>query len=213
MNVAVVLGPELSGLEDSATLADAVRVRTREPGASAGDRARALRTDLAGADAALLVDRALPVRPDWSRDGAIVALVADHLNLTGDNPLVGPNADEWGPRFPDMTGAYAPELRAAIRHAAVEGGVELREGVLAGVAPGTRTGAEVSMLRMLGADMASEGIVHETITARHAGRGVAALALLASGTPLPGDLEHLERAVGLALDALIAATPAGTPDE
>lgn len=209
MSVAAVFGPGL------ATLAEAVRgaatgapehVRVRGADETPARRAAALR-DLfsAGVETVLLVDRAMPVRPDWMRAGGPFALVADHVNLTGENPLVGPNADEWGPRFPDLTDAWDPELRRAIRRAAVGAGHELREGVVAGVPAGTRTAAELSMLRMLGADMAGDGFVHEAIVARHAGRRVAGLAMLAVGAELPGELEAAEDLVRTAVAALAGA--------
>ena len=202
MTTAVVLAPAFAGLADDAAFAGAASVRVRTEGAGGAERGEALRAQLAGGtDVVLLVDRALPVRPDWAREGAPLALVADHLNLTGDNPLVGANADDWGPRFPDMTDAWDPALRAAARTAAVGAGIELREGVVAGVASGARTAAEVTMLRLLGADMASEGFVHEAIVARHAGRRVVGLALLAPDAGLPGDASHLVRAADVVLAA------------
>jgi purine nucleoside phosphorylase len=163
-------------------------------------------------DRVLLVERALPVRPDWTTSGALFALVADHINLTSDNPLVGPNADEWGPRFPDLTDAWDPTLRRVLRESALEAGVELREGVVAGVTGESRTAAELGMLRMVGADMASRGFVHEAIVARHAGRRVAGLAVLSVGTPLPDEAATVSTMVRAAVRALDGAGEMPDPD-
>lgn len=126
----------------------------------------------------LVVDRAVAIRPGWTLSGGRYALVADHLNLTGDNPLIGPNASEWGPRFQDLTDAWDPILRTALLRASLEHAIDLREGVVAGLPGSSRTVAELNMLRMLGADMSSEGFVAEAITGRHAGRRMAGIAVL-----------------------------------
>lgn len=208
MSIGVVFGPELPGGARAAA-SEAGEIRVRVPGESPANRAAAVREMLGrGVDTLLLVERAIPVRPDWARSGALFALVADHINLTGDNPLVGPNADEWGPRFPDLTDAWDPALRRAIRERAVGAGIGLQEGVVSGVAGTARTAAELEMLRMIGADMASEGFVHEAIVARHAGRRVAGLAMLAVGTELPDEAETLGRLVREAVAALAASTGA-----
>mgnify|MGYP001813929964 CR=1 FL=1 len=150
----------------------------RSPGESAAATASRVRAVCTlGPSILLVVDDALPVRPDWSAHGGRFALVADHLNLTGDNPLVGQNDPEWGPRFQDLTDAWDPTLRAVLRRAALESGIELREGIVAGVPVSSRTTAERGMLRVLGADMASTGFVAEAITGRHAGRRMAGLAV------------------------------------
>ncbi|MGD8495618.1 MAG: hypothetical protein PVF05_05460 [Gemmatimonadales bacterium] len=204
MSVAVVLGPGLAALTSTLEACGA-GVQVRDPSSDAADRATALRELLAGgADRVLLVERALPVRPDWARSGALFALVADHINLTGDNPLVGPNAGEWGPRFPDLTDAWDPGLRRAIRRAALASGFEALEGVVAGVAGNGRTSAEVGMLRMIGADMASTGFVSEAIVARHAGRRVAGIAVLSMGTELPDEAGAVETMARAALEAVAA---------
>lgn len=203
--VAVVFGPALGGV--AAALGErAAPVRVRAEGETAADRAVGLRDMLAaGAGVTLLVDTALPVRPDWMASGARYACVSDHLNLTGDNPLVGPNAEEWGPRFPDLTDAWDPVLRRLLREAAVREGVELFEGVVAGVAAAGGSAAELSMYRMMGADMVSTGFIHEAITARHAGRRVAGLAVLATRLDLPGEVEGAAALVAGAVDAIARA--------
>jgi len=108
-----------------------------------------------------------------------VMLITDHLNLSGDNPLFGPNLDRFGPRFPPMTDAYDPRLRAAALEASVRSGVPLREGIylmLSG--PSYETRAEMRMLRGLGADAVGMSTVHEVIVARHAGVDVLGFSLI-----------------------------------
>jgi purine-nucleoside phosphorylase len=108
-----------------------------------------------------------------------VMLITDHLNLSGDNPLRGPNLERFGPRFPPMTDAYDPDLRAAAREAAGRVGLELREGVYAMLAgPSYETRAEMRMLRGLGADAVGMSTAHETIVARHAGVRVLGFSLI-----------------------------------
>lgn len=209
MSVGLVFGPDLPEMTRGGAASEAAETRVRATGETPAARAVAVREMFGrGVDTVLLVERAIPVRPDWDRAGVLFALVADHINLTGDNPLVGPNADEWGPRFPDLTDAWDPALRRAIRERAVGVGIGLQEGVVSGVAGTARTGAELQMLRMVGADMASEGFVHEAIVARHAGRRVAGLAMVAAGSELPEEAEALDRLVREALAALAAVAGA-----
>jgi purine-nucleoside phosphorylase len=115
------------------------------------------------------------------RPGEIVA-ISDHLNLTGISPLTGPNDERLGPRFVDMTNAYAPALRAIAAAAAPAIlGHPLREAVYAGMAgPSYETPAEVRMLRALGAGLVGMSTVHEVITARHAGLEVLGLSIVAN---------------------------------
>ncbi len=101
--------------------------------------------------------------------GTLVA-VSDHLNLQGSSPLVGPNDETLGPRFPDMTGAYDPEYRAVARAAAERLGLTLGEGVYAAwLGPAFETPAEIRMLRTLGADLVGMSTVPEVLAARHMG--------------------------------------------
>jgi inosine/guanosine/xanthosine phosphorylase family protein len=97
-------------------------------------------------------------------------LVADHLNLQGSSPLVGPNDDALGPRFPDLSDAYDPSLRDAARAAAAGLGLDLAEGVYAAwLGPAFETPAEIRMLRTLGADVVGMSLVPEVLAARHLG--------------------------------------------
>jgi purine-nucleoside phosphorylase len=122
-------------------------------------------------------------------------LVSDHLNLTGRNPLIGPNDDRLGPRFPDMVDAWSPKLRALMRQAAVDVGVNLEEGVYAGLTgPTYETPAEVRMLRALGADSVGMSTVLEAIAARWAGLELVGVSLVTNpGAGVTGEpLTHEE---------------------
>jgi purine-nucleoside phosphorylase len=106
-------------------------------------------------------------------------IMRDHINLTGRNPLIGPNADEIGPRFPDMTEAWSPRLRAALKTAAAAEGVDMREGVYVGLSgPTYETPAEVRMLAALGGDAVGMSTVLECIAARWAGLEVCGVSLV-----------------------------------
>jgi purine-nucleoside phosphorylase len=108
-------------------------------------------------------------------------LISDHLNLTGDNPLIGPNVEQWGERFPDMSRVYDPRLRELARSAARERGITLYEGVYVGLkGPSMETPAETRMLRTLGADAVGMSTVLEVIAARHMGLKVMGLAAISN---------------------------------
>ena len=118
-------------------------------------------------------------------------IMRDHINLTGRNPLIGPNADELGPRFPDMTEAWSPRLRAGLHAAAATEGVEMREGIYVGLTgPTYETPAEVRMLAALGGDAVGMSTVLECIAARWVGLEVCGVSLVTNagagytGTPL-----------------------------
>jgi purine-nucleoside phosphorylase len=112
-------------------------------------------------------------------------VITDHLNLSGYNPLVGPNDDRMGPRFPDMTTAYPTALQAQLLSSAQNVGVELKQGVYAVLAgPSYETPAEIRMLRTLGADAVGMSTVPEVIAARHMGvqvAGISCITNLAAG--------------------------------
>jgi purine-nucleoside phosphorylase len=106
-------------------------------------------------------------------------LIVDHINLMGTNPLIGPNLDEIGPRFPGMAGAYDSGLQEHARKVASELGEELREGVYAGLmGPTFETPAEIRMLSTLGADAVGMSTVPEVIAARHAGMSVLGISMI-----------------------------------
>lgn len=128
------------------------------------------------------------------RAGDLV-VVQDHLNLSGANPLVGAPEEALGPRFPDMTEAYDPQLRELAEKACWKVGATVRKGVLAAFAgPSYETPAEVKMARTLGADVVGMSIVHEVIAARQMGLRVLALSCvtnMAAGI-LKAPLSHAE---------------------
>ncbi len=123
---------------------------------------------------------------------ADIVLVVDHINLMGENPLVGPNEDSLGPRFPDMSEPYSKDLIQLARETAREDKVPLREGVFAGVAgPNLETRAEYRFLRWAGADLVGMSVVPETIAAVHAGMRVLALSVV-TDTCFPDALEPVD---------------------
>jgi purine-nucleoside phosphorylase len=108
-------------------------------------------------------------------------VISDHINMTGQNPLAGPNVDALGPRFPDMTGVYDRNLRHEAREAAEAEGIEVKEGVYAAMpGPSYETPAEVEMLRRLGADAVGMSTVPEAVAARHAGVKVLGFSLISN---------------------------------
>ena len=107
---------------------------------------------------------------------ADVMVVTDHINLTGRNPLIGPNLDSLGPRFPDMSRVYDPALIRLATQKASELGIPLRQGVYAGIlGPSLETPAETRFLRMVGADAVGMSTVLEVIAAVHSGLRVLAI--------------------------------------
>lgn len=109
------------------------------------------------------------------QQGALV-LIKDHINLQGANPLVGPNDDRFGVRFPDMTHAYAKDYRAIAKEGAAKQGMTLHEGVYAALlGPSYETPAEINYLRTIGADLVGMSTAFEVIAARHLGIKVLAI--------------------------------------
>ena len=131
------------------------------------------------------------INPDF-RPGLLV-LIADHVNLQGTSALVGPNDDSLGPRFPDMSDAYDPKLRARAREAAAALGIELGEGVYAAwLGPQFETPAEIRFMRTVGGDLAGMSTVQEVIAARHMGircLGISVVTNMAAGV-LPEKIDH-----------------------
>ena len=127
------------------------------------------------------------MHPDWNAGDLM--LIADHINLLGDNPLVGPNDDRLGPRFPDCSALYDADLRAIARQVATEQGTVLREGVYVAVAgPNLETRAEYRMLRALGADVVGMSTVPEVLVASHGGMRVLGISII-TDMCLPDELE------------------------
>lgn len=122
-------------------------------------------------------------------------LIADHINLTSQNPLIGPNDETVGVRFPDMSEAYSKRLRELAKGIANEQGISLQEGVYCGLTgPTYETPAEIRMLRILGGDAVGMSTVPEVIVARHIGLevlGISCISNMAAGI-LEQPLNHEE---------------------
>jgi xanthosine phosphorylase len=170
---------------------------------------RALRA--AGAEILVLTNAAGSLRPHVG-PGSLMA-ITDHINLTGANPLAGPNDDALGPRFPSLRDAYDPDLRATLHGTAEECGIPLADGVYLAVSgPSFETPAEIRAFQTLGADAVGMSTVHETIVARHAGLRVAAISTITnlaeglSSEPLSHEqtLRDAQRAAGALTDLLTA---------
>jgi purine-nucleoside phosphorylase len=146
-----------------------------------------------GARTLIITNAAGGIRPG-SAPGQLM-LIEDHLNLTGHNCLVGPNDDSLGVRFPDMSDAYDPALRALADSVSQRLGIELTRGVYAGLlGPNYETPAEIRMLATLGAQAVGMSTVQEVIAARHMGArvlGVSCITNLAAGIS-PHKLSHAE---------------------
>jgi len=146
-----------------------------------------------GARAVVLTNAAGGVNPEFGA-GTLMA-ITDHINMTGTSPLVGQNAGEIGPRFPDMTGVWDAELRLGLHAAAEAEGVALADGVYACLmGPSYETPAEVRMLAHLGADAVGMSTALEAVAARWAGLKVCGVSLVTNpGAGLSGaELSHAE---------------------
>ncbi|HUO24261.1 MAG TPA: purine-nucleoside phosphorylase [Candidatus Aquilonibacter sp.] len=127
-----------------------------------------------GISAVILTNAAGGINRNYSQ-GALV-VIRDHINLQGTNPLAGPNDERFGVRFPDMTQAYARDLRAIAREEAAKLNLPLQEGVYAALlGPSYETPAEIEYLRRIGADLVGMSTVLEVIAARHMGIKVLAI--------------------------------------
>lgn len=130
-----------------------------------------------------------------SYDPGDLMLISDHLNMTGTNPLIGPNHKELGVRFPDMSEGYSKRLRTIAKDIAATQGLKLQEGVYAGLlGPSYETPAEIRMLRVLGADAVGMSTVSEVVIARHSGievLGISCISNMAAGI-LDQPLSHDE---------------------
>ena len=130
-----------------------------------------------GVERVLLTNAAGGVETSWSAGDLMI--VTDHLNLMGTSPLIGPNDDTLGVRFPDMTEAYDKILREKLAEAGTRAGIKLREGIYAALTgPSYETPAEVRMVRGLGAQAVGMSTVPEVIALRHMGVKVAALSCI-----------------------------------
>lgn len=141
------------------------------------------------------------MHPLW--EAGDLMLIADHINLLGDNPLLGRNDDRLGPRFPDMSQPYDPALRELARAEARRQGITLREGVYVAVTgPNLETRAEYRMLRAMGADVVGMSTVPEVIVAVHGGMRVLGVSII-TDLCLPDALEpaSLDTIIGVAARA------------
>jgi purine-nucleoside phosphorylase len=130
------------------------------------------------------------MNPFWA-PGDLV-LISDHLNLLGDNPLLGPNVDTLGPRFPDMSEPYDQALQDLAIQVALEKKISLRRGVYAAVpGPNLETRAEYRMLRLMGADVVGMSTVPEVIVAVHGGMRVVGISIITDQC-LPDALEPVD---------------------
>ena len=136
-----------------------------------------------GARVLLVSNAAGGINRLWSSGDLMI--ITDHINFMGSNPLMGPNDPDLGPRFPDMSQAYDPDLIALAERAALAEGIAIRKGVYAGVhGPSYETPAELRMLRGWGADAVGMSTVPEVIAARHMGMrvlGITAITDMATG--------------------------------
>jgi purine-nucleoside phosphorylase len=132
-------------------------------------------------------------------------VIKDHINLTGENPLIGDNDDDWGPRFPDMTAAYDRALAQCSRRAADSLGIALKSGVYAGLkGPSLETPAEVRYLQNIGADAVGFSTVMENIAAVHAGMRVLGLSTITN-------INDPDHAVPASVEDIIAAANRSAP--
>jgi purine-nucleoside phosphorylase len=142
------------------------------------------------------------------RPGDLMA-ITDHINLTGENPLAGPNVSAWGPRFPDMTRAYDSGLTALAEMAARSAGILMRKGIYAGLkGPSLETPAETRFLKTIGADAVGFSTVPEVIAAIHGGMHVLGLAVITNVNdpdhPVPATVEDIIAVAHGAAPALAA---------
>ena len=142
----------------------------------------------------LISNAAGGLRPELT-PGSLM-LINDHINLTGQNPLIGPNDATLGPRFPDMTQPYCSSLRGRARECAKKLGIELNQGVYAQLSgPSMETAAETRMLKIIGASAVGMSTVMEVIAAVHAGLNVLAVSAITNNNDpdnyLPAPIEEV----------------------
>jgi purine-nucleoside phosphorylase len=138
------------------------------------------------------------------RPGEIM-LIDDHINLTGENPLIGPNEERWGTRFPDMSAAYDRHLMSLAERAATETGIAVCRGTYAGLkGPSLETPAEIRFLRTIGADAVGFSTVMEVIAAVHGGMRVLGLSVVTN-------VHQPERPEPVSVDAIIATARQAAP--
>lgn len=158
---------------------------------------------LLGVKTVILSNASGGINPTFSAGD--IMTIADHINLTGNNPLIGPNVEAWGPRFPDMNRVYDPALIAMAEEAAEETGFRLQKGIYVGlVGPSLETSAEIRFLKTIGADAVGLSTIPEVIAAVHGGMAVLGLSVI-TNMHLPDDPEPCR------VDEIIATAEAATP--
>lgn len=156
-----------------------------------------------GANVLVISNAAGGMNPEYEK-GELV-LIRDHINLLGDNPLIGVNEPELGPRFPDMSSPYSPRLMALAREIAYHAEIRLREGVYVAVpGPSLETAAEYRFLRMIGADMVGMSTVPENIVAVQMGMEVLGLTIVS-------DLCFPDSLVPVGIEEIIAVCEKAEP--
>lgn len=158
------------------------------------------------------------LNPQFERGDLMI--ITDHINLKGVNPLGGPNLDEFGPRFPDMTQVYSPDLVRIAKEKAIELGILIRQGVYVGVlGPSLETPAETRFLRMIGADAVGMSTVSQAIVGVHCGLKILAIVVITNmnlpdcmGKTSIEDVIDVSRQAGLVLSDLWERIIGNLPD-
>lgn len=154
-----------------------------------------------GTDTLIVSNACGGMNPNFSRGD--IMLINDHINMLGDNPLIGPNDDELGPRFPDMSEPYTERLMEVAEQVALDEGIKMHEGVyLALSGPTMETKAEYRFLRMIGADVVGMSTVPEVISAVHMGMDVLGISVITDecfpDALEPVNIEEVVEAAGMA---------------
>ena len=134
-----------------------------------------------------------------------IMIIQDHINLTGENPLIGPNRDDWGVRFPDMSDAYDKQLAGRVENICKEIKINVRKGVYAGLkGPSLETPAEIRFLKTIGADAVGFSTVQEVIAGVHAQMKVVGLSTITN-------VHHPDHPVPANVDDIIAVAESAAP--
>ncbi|MCF8025450.1 MAG: purine-nucleoside phosphorylase [Desulfobacteraceae bacterium] len=151
-----------------------------------------------GVHTLIVTNAAGGLNPDFA-PGDIMA-VSDHINLTGENPLVGPNNEEWGIRFPDMSSVYSPELIGLAADTARKYGISMEKGIYAGLkGPSLETPAETRFIRQIGADAVGLSTVQEVIAAVHAEMRIVGFSIITNvNDPDRPESATVEQIIGVA---------------
>ena len=149
-----------------------------------------------GVETLILTNAAGGLNPDFIPGDIMV--ITDHINLTGENPLLGKNDEHWGIRFPDMSCVYSEKLIQSARIAASDTGVSLKEGIYAGVkGPSLETPSETRFIRMIGADAIGMSTIQEVIAGVHANMRILGLSAITNvndpDRPMPATVEDIIR--------------------